>query len=80
MYVGSADLMERNLTRRVETLAPIRSAELRRHLLDVVLQADLQDTERAMVLHADGNYSRPEGLPGFNAQQLVLKHYTERSD
>jgi polyphosphate kinase len=80
MYVGSADLMERNLARRVETLAPIRNAEIRRHLLEVVLQADLQDTERAMVLDAEGNYSRPEGLAGFNAQQLMLKHYVARSD
>jgi polyphosphate kinase len=80
MYVGSADLMERNFERRVETRAPIRNAQLRRHLLDVVLQADLHDTERATVLDAEGNYSGPDGLPGFNAQQLVLKHYMERSD
>ena len=46
----------------------------------MVLQADLQDAERAMVLDAEGNYSRAEGLPGFNAQHVVLKHYMDRSD
>ena len=37
MYIGSADLMERNLDRRVETLTPIRDPEILEHLRDVVL-------------------------------------------
>ena len=52
LYIGSADLMERNLDRRVETLVPVRDAEIREHLRDVVLNAYLQDTDRAMVLAA----------------------------
>ena len=59
MYIGSADLMERNLDRRVETLTPIRDAEVLEHLRDVVLHAYLQDTERAMVLDSAGQYSKP---------------------
>ena len=44
MYIGSADLMERNLDRRVETLCPIRDPEILSHLRDIVLGAYLRDT------------------------------------
>ena len=47
-YIGSADLMERNLDRRVETLVPVRDPEILEHLRDVVLDAYLKDTDRAM--------------------------------
>jgi polyphosphate kinase len=78
MYIGSADLMERNLDRRVETLTPIRDAEILEHLRDVVLNSYLQDTERAMVLDPAGHYSKPAAASGsFDAQQFLLQHYTE---
>jgi polyphosphate kinase len=81
MYIGSADLMERNLDRRVETLVPVRDPEIREHLRDVVLNAYLQDTDRAMVLDASGGYRRPEGASSsVNAQKLLLEHYTSRTE
>ena len=77
MYIGSADLMERNLDRRVETLCPIRDPEILSHLRDIVLSAYLRDTQRAMLLNADGSYTRPaEGEP-FDAQEFLIKHYAE---
>ena len=81
LYIGTADLMERNLERRVETLTPIRDPELLTHIRDVVLGAYLRDTVRAMVLDSAGRYNRPavDGEP-FNAQQFLMRHYTEKGN
>ncbi len=79
MYIGSADLMERNLDRRVETLTPIRDPEILDHVRDVVLGAYLRDTDRATVLDAAGHYARPETASApLNAQDFLLKHYADR--
>jgi polyphosphate kinase len=82
MYIGSADLMERNLDRRVETLTPVRDPDILAHLREVVLDAYLRDTERAMELDAEGRYARPAAGSGggFNSQQFLLQHYTEHND
>jgi polyphosphate kinase len=81
MYIGSADLMERNLDRRVETLSPVRDVEVLEHLRDVVLHSYLQDTDRAFVLDSTGHYSRPAPTAGpFNSQQFLLQHYTETNE
>ena len=78
MFIGSADLMERNLERRVETLTPVRDPDILTHLRDVVLNAYLQDTDRAMVLDSSGRYERPAPASApVNAQQFLLQHYLD---
>jgi polyphosphate kinase len=75
VYLGSADLMERNLDRRVETLCRIVDTEIARHLREVVLKVYLSDTARAYVL-VDDKYQRPPGQqnqPAVNAQELLLE-------
>ena len=77
LYIGSADLMERNLDRRVETLVLVRDAGIARHVRDVIFDAYLRDTERAYVL-VDRTYERierPPGEPAFNAQEYLLEWY-----
>jgi polyphosphate kinase len=64
VYIGSADWMERNLSRRVEVVAPVRAAELKRYLKDVLLAAYLSDNVKARVLRADGSYERAQPAPG----------------
>jgi polyphosphate kinase len=75
VYIGSADLMERNLNRRVETLCPVRDETLRRYLRETVLDAYLRDTLRAWTLRPDGVYDRvPPADGGFSAQHHLLTH------
>lgn len=79
MYIGSADLMERNLDRRVEVLCPIRDGSIREHIKQVVVDAWQSDTDRAVVLQPDGSYTRAEpaaGQPRINAHDLQLRWYS----
>ncbi|AMY10639.1 Polyphosphate kinase [Luteitalea pratensis] len=79
VYIGSADLMERNLDRRVEVLCPVHQPDLRAHLRDVVLETLLVDTDRARVLRTDGSYVQVNGEPGsepINAQKRLLDVYS----
>ena len=81
LYIGSADLMERNLDRRVEVMVPVRDDSVRAHLRDVVLNAYLRDTERAMTLEASGTYEEPAaGSGSFDSQAFLLEHYTHHAD
>lgn len=56
LYIGSADLMLRNLDRRVEVLVPILDTDLRTYLRDTLLTAYLRDNVNARVLRPDGTY------------------------
>ncbi|MDP1570236.1 MAG: polyphosphate kinase 1, partial [Vicinamibacterales bacterium] len=79
VYFGSADLMERNLDRRVEVLVPITDPAIKRHLRDTVLESLLLDTHRAWALDTDGSYRPclpPDGLAPLNAQHSLLDWYT----
>lgn len=58
VYSGSADLMDRNLNRRVETIFPIQDPELRREIYETILQVQLADNVRTRVLQPDGTWVR----------------------
>jgi polyphosphate kinase len=64
VYLGSADLMQRNLDRRVETLFPIEDAGLIGHIRDEVLGVYLRDNMRARILLPDGSYERAQPEEG----------------
>lgn len=71
VFIGSADWMLRNLTRRVEVVTPIKDERLRRYLKDTVLAAYLKDSVNARELSSDGTYVRVkprEGEKRFDAQ------------
>jgi polyphosphate kinase len=79
VYIGSADLMERNLDRRVEVLCPVHQPDLKAHLRDVVLETLLADTDRARALQTDGSYipvPSPSGVDPVNAQRRLLDVYS----
>jgi polyphosphate kinase len=77
-FIGSADLMERNLDRRVEVLCPVLDRNLREYLRETVLGSYLRDTDRAAVLGKDGEYRAPAAPDSdrFSAQDFLLARHT----
>jgi polyphosphate kinase len=69
-YIGSADLMPRNLDKRVELLTPIEDPELRAEL-DDTLERCLADDTFAWTLAADGSWTRREGRTRSVHQELM---------
>jgi hypothetical protein len=74
VYIGSADLMERNLDRRVEVLCPVRNRMIAGHIRESILRAYLMDNDRAYVLEDDQYHrtARPAGEAPISAQQILL--------
>lgn len=75
MLAGSADLMRRNLDRRVEVLFPIENADLLTSIREELLEVYLRDTKKAHELQPDGSYRRVQPAHGeepFSAQAWFL--------
>ncbi len=76
VFLGSADLMPRNLNGRVEVLFPVSDPKLVTVVREEILGAYLFDTVKARVMNADGTYTRlardPEA-PAVNAQEWFLR-------
>ena len=60
IYIGSADLMTRNLDHRVEVVFPIENESNVRYVRDQMLDAYLKDNMRARLMQGDGTYARLE--------------------
>jgi polyphosphate kinase len=56
VFIGSADWMHRNLSRRVEVIVPVKAERLKRYLTDSILAAYLKDNVKARELRTDGSY------------------------
>ena len=77
IYLGSADMMQRNLNNRVESLFPIEDPILRQVIRERVLQTNLADTVNAHELLSDGTYVRVQPEPGeplFDSQSWFITH------
>ncbi len=76
VYLGSADLMPRNLDRRVEVLFPIKAPNLLRKVRDEILETYLADNVRARLMLPNGEYQRlfPEdGALACDSQAKLLE-------
>ncbi|MBL8660242.1 MAG: polyphosphate kinase 1 [Rhodospirillales bacterium] len=78
-FIGSADLMSRNLQSRVEVLAPVENPELRKELR-AILETQLADHRSAWQMQPDGSYiqRRPRGGQAHRGSQDVLIVAAER--
>ncbi|HVN78077.1 MAG TPA: polyphosphate kinase 1, partial [Terriglobia bacterium] len=82
VYLGSADLMPRNLNHRVEAVFPVEDPKLIRSLRDEILEIYLQDNVKARVMASDGNYSRlvpDEKTPALGSQSWFLQNRPPKS-
>ncbi|MEZ4386346.1 MAG: polyphosphate kinase 1 [Candidatus Krumholzibacteriia bacterium] len=83
LYLGSADLMYRNLDRRVEVLFPVDDPALEQRVRDEILSVYLRDTRRSYLLAADGTYRRtptPKGAEPVDCQAWFMSRASEDGD
>jgi polyphosphate kinase len=76
VFTGSADWMDRNLSRRVEVVFPVEQPDLKQRLIDEILKTTLADNVKARELLPDGSYRRvvpAEGEPRVRSQQRFLE-------
>ena len=77
MYMGSSDMMPRNLLARVEVLFPVLDRGMMTSIRDNILRIHLEDNVKARVLQSDGTYVPIQRGPGerkMRSQKWLMEH------
>ena len=80
-YIGSADMMKRNLESRVEVVAPIENPTMQQELR-MILDAQLGDQRSAWDMDRDGRYTQripKEGMSNRSSQEMLIEAATKRA-
>lgn len=77
IYLSSADMMQRNLDRRVEVAFPIENPKLKAELIRTLIKVSLRDNVKAKILQTDGSYKFVEvndSIKKVNSQEWLMNH------
>ena len=73
VYISSADLMPRNLDRRIEIIIPIENNTVHEQILDQIMLANFKDKSETWYLDSLGNYHK-EQEKGFSAHTYFMEN------
>ena len=77
IFIGSGDMLNRNLERRVEAFIEAVTPDTREQLNEI-LRALREDREKAWMMHSDGTYARGEGGAGTSSQEALYRYFSTR--
>ena len=76
IFIGSGDLLSRNLERRVEAFIEVVTPDTREQI-NVILDALRNDREKSRRMKSDGRYVRDKGGKGTDSQEALYRYFTE---
>ena len=74
IYLSSADLMPRNLDRRIELIIPIDNKTVHEQILDQIMLANFKDNSESWYLKSDGNYYKEKMETSFSAHSYFMQN------